>query len=85
MIDGAGHTLQGKGIALLSRNNITIKNFTITTSSTSDNIFVWYCSNCTILNNTITPFVESYPGTGIDVWGGASHIISGNQIMIIFI
>ena len=80
VIDGAGHILRGH-IALLNRNNVTIKNFAITTSSTSDNIFVWYCSNCTILNNTITPFVESYPGTGIDVWGGASHIISGNQIM----
>jgi len=80
VIDGAGYILRGH-IALLNRNNVTIKNFAITTSSTSDNIFVWYCSNCTILNNTITPFVESYPGTGIDVWGGASHIISGNQLM----
>jgi len=81
VIDGAGYTLLGKGIALLSRNNITIKNFIITTNSTSDNISVWYCSNCTILNNTITPFVEFYPGTGIDIWGGSSHIISGNQLM----
>ena len=80
VIDGTGHILRGQ-IVLLHRNNVTIKNFAITTSSTSDNIFVWYCSNCIILNNTITPFVESYPGTGIDVWGGASHIISGNQIM----
>jgi len=60
VIDGAGHILRGH-IALLHRNNVTIKNFAITTSSTSDNIFVWYCSNCTILNNTITPFVEPYP------------------------
>jgi parallel beta-helix repeat protein len=41
---------------------------------------VYRCSNCNILNNAITPFVESFPGTGISVWGGESNVIAGNQI-----
>jgi nitrous oxidase accessory protein NosD len=82
VIDGAGFTLRGKprGIVLIDRDNVTIKNFVVTTSSTSDNIYVYRCSNCNILNNAITPFVESFPGTGISVWGGESNVIAGNQI-----
>jgi parallel beta-helix repeat protein len=83
VIDGAGHTLRGQpsGIVLLDRANVTIKNFVISTSYTEDNIYVYYCSNCTILNNTITPFTESHPGTGVSVWGGTSTVIARNQIM----
>jgi parallel beta-helix repeat protein len=83
VVDGAGHILRGQpsGIVLLDRDNVTIKNFIISTNYTSDNIQLYYSSNCAIINNTITPFIESYPGTGIAVWGGASNVIDGNQIM----
>ncbi|PVX25264.1 MAG: hypothetical protein CW716_08325 [Candidatus Bathyarchaeum sp.] len=83
VLDGAGHIVKGpaNGVALLHRNNVTVQNFTITTSSTSDNIYVYHCTNCTIQNNVITPFAEKYPGTGVSVWGGGSNVITGNQIM----
>jgi parallel beta-helix repeat protein len=83
VLDGAGFTVRGapSGIVLLDRNNVTIKNFVISTNYSSDNIELYYCSNCTILNNTITPFIETFAGPGIAVWGGASNVIAENRVM----
>lgn len=83
VLDGAGHIVKGlaNGVALLHRNNVTVQNFTITTSSTSDNICLRYCTNCTIQNNILTRFVDQYPNTGISVWGGGFNVIAENQIV----
>jgi len=80
VVDGAGYALRGgpSGIALVERDNVTIKNFIISIEKfTGDCIWVYYCSNCIILNNTM----ESDSCTGIAVWGGGSNFIAGNHVM----
>lgn len=82
VLDGEGHIVRGpaNGVVLGHRDNVTVQNFTITTSSTSDNICLRYCTNCIIQNNVLTRFVDQYPNTGISVWGGGFNVIAENQI-----
>ena len=84
MLDGAGYTIRGQpsGIRLNERDNVTIKNFVITIDDFAGwSIYLDLCSNCTIVNNTLTSFPESDPlSTGITVWGGASNVIVGNRV-----
>ena len=85
VIDGAGHTLRGNtnGMVLNARDNVTIKNFVISIENfAGGSINMYSCSNFTILNNTLTTFPESEGlSTGISVYGGASNVIAGNQIV----
>jgi parallel beta-helix repeat protein len=83
VLDGAGHGIRGPptGVVLPHRNNVTVQNFTIATSSTSDDICLRYCTNCTIQNNILTRFGDQYPNTGISVWGGGFNVIAENQIV----
>ena len=81
VIDGAGYTLRGKtnGLALNDRNNVTIKNFVISIDNLGwTGIYLQNCSNCFIINNTIT---SDSPADGIALFNGKSNIITGNRIM----
>jgi len=82
VIDGAGYALRGglpSGIQLAYRDNVTIKNFIISLENfTGVCIWVYYCSNCAILNNTME---SDYSCSGIDVGGGDSNFIAGNHVM----
>jgi parallel beta-helix repeat protein len=85
VIDGTGYTLRGKscGIVLHDRDNVTIKNLVISIDNFgSTSIYLQNCSNCFILNNTVTSFPELDPlADGISVLNGKSNIIAGNRIM----
>ncbi len=85
VIDGAGCTLRGQpsGIVLCERDNVTIKNFVISIDDFAGrSINLYFCSNCTIMNNTMTSFPESDPlSTGMEVWGGVSNVIAGNRVV----
>ncbi|MFC1487317.1 nitrous oxide reductase family maturation protein NosD [Thermoproteota archaeon] len=85
VIDGAGFTLRGNtnGMILCDRDNVTIKSFVmIIDNSGWTNIYLQNCSNCYILNNTMTSFPElDSLGDGITVFSGNSIIIAGNRII----
>ena len=85
VVDGAGYTLRGKtnGIALVDRDNVTIKNFVISIDNFGwTSIYLQNCSNCFILNNTMASFpnLDSL-ADGITVLNGKSNIIAENRIM----
>jgi parallel beta-helix repeat protein len=81
VLDGAGYSLtEGpSGIPLFERDNVTIKNFIISIKGfTGICIWLYYCSNCAILNNTME---SDYSCFGIDVEGGGANFIAGNHVM----
>jgi len=87
VLDGNGYTPSGRGgtrtVHLGSVRNVTVKNMVIKGGEIG--IFLdGSTSNCTIANNTITktyvPVPEFQATSGIYVWGGSSHTISGNHI-----
>jgi nitrous oxidase accessory protein NosD len=82
IFDGAGFAVQGtlSGIMLTGRNNVTVKNFVVSSNDTG-NIKVTLCSNCAILNNTVNPYDVEYAPSGISVYYGESNIIAGNHII----
>jgi parallel beta-helix repeat protein len=81
VLDGAGYSLTGgpSGILLAYRDNVMIKNFVISIKGfTGKCIWLYYCSNCVILNNTME---SDYSCSGIDVGGGDSNFFAGNHVM----
>jgi len=100
ILDGNGHALPGEvisfneilginvtaknagGVFLKNVENIIVKNLTI--KNCQIGIYLEWCSNVTVSDNTITGTYVPAPGmqstAGIFVWGGGSHIISGNHI-----
>ena len=64
-------------------SDVTIKNFTVTSSYFG--IELWQASNVIVANNTITGTGNGIqaldePTAGIDVVGGGSNIITGNNV-----
>src|SRR3989304_5015482 len=84
-IDSLGNNVTIKnsgGVYLKNVENVMVKNLII--KDCQIGIYLEQCSNVTVSANTITGTYVSIPEMqatgGIYVWGGSSHIISGNHI-----
>jgi parallel beta-helix repeat protein len=87
VIDGNASKLLG-GLSLYGVLNVTVKNFIILAEFDKSTVGISLAdtSNVLVANNTITGFesVEAWNGglySGIDVEGGGSNIIAGNNLM----
>ena len=82
ILDGNGHATDGVIVGEIT--NVTITNFTITGGLTA--ITLTYSSKTTIANNTISQTANNSPlpfsgtSSGINVIGGSSNIITGNNL-----
>jgi parallel beta-helix repeat protein len=94
IFDGNGHTIAGiiqigslptaPTVGISYTSNVTVENFTVTGSYYG--ISLWQTSNVTVVNNTITGTGNGIlsmdePTAGIDVEGGGSNIITGNNLV----
>jgi parallel beta-helix repeat protein len=81
VVDGAGYTLQGSGVAsaiiLSGRTNVTIENIEIKTFH--EGIFLQNSSDNNLSNNTIT---DSENGFGILLVGSSNNSISRNSVRL---
>ena len=93
ILDGSGHTIAGilqigslptaPTVGVSYTSNVMVANFTVTGSYYG--ISLWQTSNVTVANNTITGtgngiLALDEPTAGIDVEGGGSNIITGNNV-----
>lgn len=93
ILDGNGYTLLSEGytafgeLSLNEMSNVTVKNFIIPYNNEQTiGISLTDTSNVIVANNTITGFesVQAWNGgsyTGIDVEGGDSNIMTGNNLL----
>jgi parallel beta-helix repeat protein len=85
ILDGNGHSVTGQGRTMaiyVGATNVTVMNFVLFGCQVG--IWLNMSANATVVNNTITDTTAAIPPaqtTGaIYIWGGGSHVITGNRI-----